>query len=410
MIPISCAVANIVFLAALATGATADPMLDRTVEEVYVPQGDILTFLPELLAQLDIPAAGIDLGKIGSRNILEKDPRPGGTLADVVQWNPERQLKPLEMKRATVRQVLDELVRRRPELSWFNEVGVLLITSSADKDSLVRPALNYHVPQFKVERQPLNEAAASIEKIVTHALPATEKTVAWSMIGWRMHPVLSPRQALDVPVTLAETDVSVRHLLGDLVRQAPGAFWIAYDQLNDPYLEPRDRYGEITISRLGGGRALDLETLVRCLDDTYAPLHGYKLMGCRMDDAKNELCRRYHFHAAEVRQALLKPDGLPGMIVAAQSDLNARELVGWACNFRDRQLTEALVALIPAIKNPDRRYECFLGFTTGTAAEESALQKYMPLWKRMVTDDDPRVRQAAQQMIDWAQPKPGAKP
>jgi hypothetical protein len=406
--------APLFLLAAVATATAAptaamDPILDRTVEEVYVQKGDVLMFLPELLGQLDIPAAGIDLGRIYSRNIMKKDTRPGGPRPDIVDDRPERQVGPLEMKKGTVRQVLDELVRQRPELSWRNENGVLLISSSATKGSVVQPVLDCRLPEFKADTKALDQAAYEMENLIRAVQPTEERTVSW-IIQWRMNPVLMPRRPLDVPVTLDKANTPVRQLLTDMVRQVPGVFWIAYDEVDDPF-GVITRFGVVTISRLGSGlRRLDLETLGRCLDETYAPLHGYEHKSFRADEAMREFRRRQHFHVNEVREALLKPNGLPHLMQSAKGDYNLQEIIRWACTLGDVQLTGALLDLVPTINKPENRYACLLG-TELTRTEEPALaEKCVALWNRLLEDEDAQVRQEAKQLIEWTKEASETKP
>jgi hypothetical protein len=401
--------APLFLLAAVATATgtptAADPMLNRAVEEIFVPKCDVLTFLPELLVQLEIPAAGIDLGRIYSQNILKKDTSPGGPHPDIVDWRPERQIGPLEMKKGTVRQVLDELVRQRPELSWRNENGVLLITSTACKSSVVQPVLDCRLPEFKADKKPMDRVAAAMESPIRVLRPAEENTVTWIM-----HPVLPPRRPLDVPVTLDESNAPVRQLLSDLVRQVPGAFWIAYDEVSDP-VGAGQCFGWITVSRIGSGRrALSLETLLQCLDETYAPLHGCRSMDIRVEEAERELRRRQHFHAAEVREALLKPDGLPRLMTTAKANYGLRQVVRWACTLGDVSLTQGLLDLVPTIKKPDNRYECLLG-TELLGFEDTGLRpKCLALWNRLLEDEDAQVRQEAKQLIEWAKEASETKP
>jgi hypothetical protein len=400
--------APLLLLAAVATAtasptAAPDAWLDRPAEEVFVPKCDMLVFLPELLVQLDIPAAGIDLGRINSRLVLRKELSPAGTNTEIVDDRPERLVGPLEMKKGTVRQVLDELVRQRPELSWRNENGVLLISSSATKGSVVQPVLDCRLPEFKVDKKPLDWAAAEMEEPIRVLQPAEKKTINWIMTMWRMHPVLEPRQTLDVPVTLDNSNTPVRQLLTDMVRQVPGAFWIAYDEVNDP-VGATERFGVITISRIGSDRRkLDLQTLIRCLDETYTPLHGCQRVVDRVNEAERELRRRQHFQADEVREALLKPEGLPRIVAAAKPGYMVGELMQWAWLLHDQQLTVALLELIPTIKNADRRRECLMGLW-GTVIYEPELRKvYFPLWKRLAEDENLRVRQEAQKAVDYMQ-------
>jgi hypothetical protein len=407
---------SLFLLAAVATAAAAplatapDAWLDRPVEEVYVQKGDVLIFLPELLTQLDIPAAGIDLGFINSRNVIRKDLAPGAPNPEVVDWRPERQVGPLEMKKGTVRQALDELVRQRPELAWRNENGVLLISSSAAKGSVVQPILDCRLPEFKADKKPLDRAAAEMESAIQTIQPTIEKTVWWNMMLWRQHPVLEPRQTLSVPVTLNKNDATVHQILTDLVRQVPGAFWVAYDEGEDPVGAPGCP-GVITLSRHSCfRRELSLEALIRCLDGAYAPLHGSERVGDRVDEAERELRRRFYFNAVEVRQTLLKAESLPRQMQSATEKEDLQGVMRWACSLRDVQLTGALLDLVPMIKKPDNRYKCLLG-TEFTLFQEPELRpKCLALWNRLLEDEDAKVRQKAKELIGWAKDVPEAKP
>jgi hypothetical protein len=403
------------FLLAAMTTATASPVaapvawIDRPVEEVYVQKGDVLDFLPELLAQLDAPAAGIDLGRILSMQVLVKDTSPGGPHPNIVTKRPERQVGPLEMKNGTVRQVLNELVHQRPELAWRDDNGVLLITSTAGKNSVTQPVLDYRLAKYKVDKKPWIRALGDIEDPVHAAIPAAAETINWYDPMLRNPPVIPPRRPLDVPVTLDKVDASARQLLTDLVRQVPGGFWMAYDEADDPFGIRRSPGGYIVIGRISEARrGLSLEILVRCLDNTYAPLHGYINQRVRMDDARKELSRRFRFHPVEVVQALLKPEGLPQMI-RDQKTINAQDLVEWACGLGDESLKTAMMELIPTLKDADRRYRCFAGFSLDPRMKLD-LKRYLPFWNRMLDDPDIRVREEAQRLIGWAKEEPEAKP
>lgn len=379
---------------AVAAGSVAD----AEVHEIFVPEGDILDIVPEFVAQLGLPAISVDLGLLLSRGVpIEGRPHS----ADVTHVRPERTVRAFEQARGTVRETLDAFCRRNPSFSWHMDAGLVSLVYRAAESPFLPTFLDARLERFAVSQQPLAKASFALEKAAEDALslPDIPGRQRWEMHSQREYPskLLTPRCLLDRPVTVDLKAVTVRQVLQEFVRLQPNGVLLIYDE--DDYYESQDkskRQAHIVLTCLSPERErLDLDTLVRCLASTYEPLHGYAAIYLRVDDAKRELSRRYHFHPAEVGRALMQPHGMPHIIKHASTG-EMKSLTLWLYLLDDPDLSEQTRELVLALKDPDRRYKGTLMFDN-----EKTKDRVLPLWTRLADDADPRVAAHARQVLKW---------
>jgi len=118
----------------------------------------------------------------------------------------------------------------------------------------------------------------------------------------------------------------------------------------------------------------------------------------RGNDAQRELSRRYHFHPDEVGRALMQPDGMPRIIErAGLLELSDRTM--WLYLLNNPELSRQTIELVLALKDRDRRYEGVKDFSCSFTEKTKDL--FLPLWKSLTNDADPRVAARARQMLEW---------
>jgi hypothetical protein len=380
-------------------------VLDAEVAEVFVPggdihnRGDILDAVPEFVAQLNLPAIHVDLGFLPSRYLLVE--RPGlPPLSDGTRLRPERTIQPFEQARGTVRQALDAFCRLNPSFSWRMDSRVVSLVHRGSDSTVLQTLLGARLGHFTTSNEPLAKAIIALTFAAREAASLPDDPQRWRMYHERGVPVLPPRCALDRPVTVDLTAVTVREVLHEFLRLQPGGVLLVYDEADNqaPENEARRR-AEVIFTSISPERPrLPLDTLVLCLDPTYEPLHGYATKAVRADDAQRELSRRYHFHPVEVGRALMQPDGMPRIIEQA----GLRELLDrtmWLYLLNNPDLSRQTIELVLALKDRDRRYEGVKAFSCSFTERTKDL--CLPLWKSLTDDADPRVAARAKQMLGW---------
>ncbi len=385
--------------------AAAGSIADAELTEVFVPggdiyeRGDILDAVPEFVAQLNLPAIYVDLGFLPSRYILVE--RPGlPPLSDGTRLRPERTIQPLEQVRGTVRQALDAFCRLNPSFSWRMDAGVVSLVHRGSDSTLLQTLLGTRLEQFTTSNEPMDKAIITLTHAARDAASLQDDSRRWRMYHQRGVPVLPPRCALDRPVTVNLTAVTVREVLHEFLRLQPGGVLLVYDEADnqEPENEARRRAEVIFTSISPERRRIALDSLVRCLDPTYEPLHGYATKAVRGNDAQRELSRRYHFHPDEVGRALMQPDGMPRIIErAGLLELSDRTM--WLYLLNNPELSRQTIELVLALKDRDRRYEGVKDFSCSFTKKTKDL--FLPLWKSLTNDADPRVAARARQMLEW---------
>ena len=384
---------------------TGTAILDRELREIFVPGGsvldggDILEAVPEFVAQLSLPATCVDLGFLPPPGILVERPgKPPGL--DFTRLRRERTIQPFEQARGTVRQALDAFCRLNPSFSWRMDGGVVSLIHRGSDSTLLQTLLGARLTHFATSNEPLTKAIIDLAFAARDAASLHDDPQRWQMYYVRGVPVLPPRCALDRPVTVDLTAVTVRQVLHELLRLQPGGVLLVYDEADDrePENEAR-RKAEIIFTSISPERGrLPLDALVRCLDPTYEPLHGYATKTVRGEDAQRELSRRYHFHPDEVGRALMQPGGMPRIVEqAGLYEFCQRTLWLYALNNPD--LSRQTIELVLALKDRDRRYEGVKIFSCSYTEKSKDL--FLPLWKTLTNDADPRVVARARQMLEW---------
>jgi hypothetical protein len=391
-------------LASGIAGCQADsPILAREASEVFLESGDFLDRLPELVAQLEIPA-GINVGALPHEGYFVTDPKDGQLVLDCTRPRPERTTARFEFAGGAVGQALDAFCKLNPGLRWRLQGGVVVLERRTPNSANLDALLNRRIPKFECDKQPMKDAVESTGRALYEVWPSPPDE-DWT---WRIlftYPLLlenAPRLPVDVPISTNLADATVRQILAEVVRQVPHTFWFAWDserEMPDP-VKAVPREGIILISRTAPmRRQLDLVTLVRCLDARYEPLHGYTALLVRINNAKRELVRRWHFHPEEVRKALLADNGVTDIIRDGKLYNEAINTLDWALLLNDESLTDRLASLVLGLKDRDRRRECLIQFSCCTG--EALQPRYVPMWRELLKDDDPRVRKRAAEMIGW---------
>ncbi len=384
----------------------------RQATEVFTRRGDVLRRLPEVIAQLGVPA-GLDLGR------LPEPAWPAGELEkpypELVGCPDNRALRRFEFQKGTVGKALDSLCTQNPELSWRIEDGVVRIRRQPESKRLtavLETRLEELPPKSILLKFPsLKHASHHLEYAMERAGRPIRTGQAWQW-NWDMeltarHWYFPTNQSFDDrPVTFPAEGATFADVLTAFVRQLPDSFWIARDQ--KPYAgaysgrHKPPRLGLIILASVWPGRRkLSLENLVRCLDEAYAPLHGASGPHGRLRGALCELRRRYHFHTDAVRQALVAGEAIPTMVRRANS-LYAAEQLRWLFSLEDADLGRRAVAELKALEDPKRR--CSLMRHLPQPHEKYFETLYLPLWKELAQEDDPAVptvRKFARMVLDW---------
>ncbi|MBA7562744.1 hypothetical protein ES708_04397 [subsurface metagenome] len=172
--------------------------------------------------------------------------------------------------------------------------GVVSLVHRGSDSTLLQTLLGARMAQFTTSNEPLAKAIITLTLAAKDAASLHDDPQRWRMYHQRGVPVLPPRCALDRPVTVDLTAVTVREVLHEFLRLQPGGVLLVYDEADnqEPENEARRRAEVIFTSISPERRRIALNSLVRCLDPTYEPLHGYATKAVRGNDAQRELSRR----------------------------------------------------------------------------------------------------------------------
>ena len=400
------ALVGILIAAPSAAQQQAADLLERRASEIFVEGGDVLDFLPELVAQLEIPAA-LELGYLVPPGRLIERPGDQGPLVDLTVVPDERLIRRFEFARGTIGAALDTLCEKNPSLRWQASDGLIRIVRTGHRDAELDALLDRALHRFRVRDEPLHSALGRLTAAarLTHAGKPRATPWRWSLATTgRGSPVFPPRLPMDPSVSVERAESTLRQVLDNLVRQVEGAFWVAYIRKQGmPFPEPNrpdpGREGRLLVTRASPARRkLEVKILVRCLHRTYKPLHGYADVTVRIDDARRELKRRHHFHAKTVREAI--PPEQIERLACAPNSWEAQQCLMWIFSLNDPVLSERAIGEVLALEEAERRFLLILVFPPpGPNA------KHVPLWRRLSEDRDPRVRKWARNLLGAAKPE-----
>lgn len=389
--------------ASLAWAATGAGPLDRQVSEIFVWTDDIVEGAPELIAQLEI-SAGIELGRIG--DIQWPSPPPGQRYMDWMPIPPPRGMTPFEFRQGTVKEALDAFCRLNPGLTWSQgQGGVVNLVRRSEGGEALKNLLDLRMTRFNVKSQPPESAAFELAAAVRAAEPGALRDSQgrwwWYLFVGpvRGNDRFPPRCAINTAISLDGENAAFRTLLDEFSRQTEGGFWIAIDEQSGVApgeKHPPRGYVALTDASLMR-RKLDVSTLIRCLDSKYQPLHGYLDANVRAEDAKRELRRRYHFHPDLVRQALIETRAIQNML--EPDAFMGDDRLQWLFSLEDAQLTKLAIEAALQTKDKDARHRMVRLFPE--PCSKGFESDYLPIWKGLLSDSDPRVRQYAETILEW---------
>jgi hypothetical protein len=390
--------------ASLAWGRTVGDPLGRQVSEIFVGTDDIVEGVPELIAQLEI-SAGIELGRIGDPQW--PSPPPGQKYMDWMPIPPPRGMAPFEFRQGTVKEALDAFCRLNPSLTWSQgQGGVVNLVRRSEGGEALRQLLDVRIARFSVR----NELPASAADTLMEAMRVAETAVRlgrWNLIVGvgRGNDVFPPRCGMNAPVSLDRDNVTLRVLLDGLVGQMQDGLWLAFDDQRGTAAGEKRSFGRTVVLTNGSSerRKLDLKTLVQCLAVKYQPLHGYLDSNVRTEDAKRELRRRYHFHPDLVRQALIEARAIQSML--EPNAFMGDDRLQWLFLLEDAQLTKLAIELALQMKDKDARHRMVRLFPD--PCSKGFESDYLPVWQRLLSDSDPRVRQSAETILEWYRERQG---
>jgi hypothetical protein len=390
----------------------ADDVLDRQVNDVYTPAGDVVLIVPELIAQLEIPA-GLELG------VYNRMPRcdPNDPLREFRDYDrvpPDRVVAAFERANMSVWQVLDAFCATRNDLTWERRNGIVHIMRRGQADPLLKQVLSLVLPSFKVQQ------LADTGDANPPAVPVTDFGVVIGKLGDAIEPIVEPlplgtvwcgEHAKGEPVFSARVDfldgqfmidmpnVTVDSALDAIISGHATWVWLAYETGADG---DNDDHALVVTNWSPARRNLTMAQLVANLDRDNADPTGYVDVVTRANDAQREIQRRHHYDPAAVRAALADGNAV-GKMLAYANKWAGYDQIQWLFSLHDLTLSTSIRQQVLAIADADKRWET-IATAFPTPFFHNFAQDYLPLWQDLAANDpDPRVRREANENIEMYQ-------
>lgn len=382
-------VISVFLMATLTLCPWAKAEAEGEVREVFVPAGDVHYQLAELVRQLQV-RAGIDAGQIQEVDYTKAE--PGYEYTGNTPWPPGRRVKAFEFRQGTVGEALDAYCKLNPQLNWTVQRGVVLITRAQNG---TKPEAMRHAMEKHVEAVAVNTTALSVVLREVKALAESAWVREPDATGTMSADPFAPRCPFEVNVSIRVTNATLRDVLNEVIGGVRHGYWVAYEaDLNAG--GPQIVFSNWSPDR----RDLDLPTLVQCLYADYKPLHGYAGIGVRISDAQHELRRRHHFQPRAAREVLVKKEVLADLVGRGNAANDALLRLAWLFSLNDSEVSLPVIETVLSLRDKDRRR--WLALTFPEPCAPGFAEHYLPIWKRLVSDEDPVIRKKAKRVLEWS--------
>lgn len=408
----SCAVA---FAFVLGWSGVAFAHADKPVHNIYLPRGWVEQALPELVAQLEIPAI-LEIGR------LELPPPPEDEYR--LRWSdrvipPDRLIKEFEFDAGTVGQALDAFCELNPEIQWREQEGVFILHRArgyTHDDSL----LEEHIDHIA---RPLNTALAcawQIENQLRDQSPALHHLSVLPHDRGMWVELWAPRTHSDYPMSLDLHDVAVRQVMLHILGRRNDHFWI-HVHAPEAILQQPSTFQEghtLVFTNWSAVRRLaSIEELMAMVNPMSGELHGYRDVEVRIEDAQDELRRRAHFHPQAVREALLHHQHWD-LLIAVYFDyyqeralenrwtpLEFEPLLDVMLEVADEQFAMSILERLTrddGITLTRKHQSARMTLLDALPMpNEPRFELALPYWRRLATDSDDYARRSAQRILQW---------
>lgn len=309
-----------------AAGTCLAHTADKPVQDVYIRRDWAANVLPELIAQLQVPAI-IELGK------LEPIPQPPDEYTR--KWLapreivPERAVETFSFRGGTAGQALDAFCRENPNFEWREQNGVIILRRRSGHPPGYISPLDFIV-SLDV---PLADAHVGVAKLGLAMREEFERRGLPPMIT--IHPLnedelaslWQPRCDWHYPLAFRLDGATVRDAVIQILKAQPNHFWISLEQEprqgTGPFYDkgaPRLSWGDRWLmiftnwSPVRGMASVD--DLIKLANPSEPELHEYETLALRVEDAQRELHRRAHFQPEAISAALRNPEhtGVWGLV------------------------------------------------------------------------------------------------
>lgn len=397
-----------------AFGQSEEDLTGRPVQEVFIERGDVLDAIPELIAQLEVPAV-LELGYITA-------PRKGEEWSHARRWNepvppaPERLVREFEFRKGTIAKAFDAFCRMNSTFTWEETDGVLVLRRRENNSEFSNSVLNHGIGSFESNHErvqfPSYELRERMEEIIAH-LPGKDQPNLWFFppyLDTGEHHVYLPRTHSKYTVSVQKEDPTVREALVTLIAGQPNYFWITL-HAEEWGIPARERFVVVHTNWSPQRREWSLDQLIDCLNPDHPELYGYRNLGVRIIDARRELKRRYHFHPGSVREALLRE----GTIERIIQNGTAKDPHGWHArrglqtlfDLLDHRISQRVIQRVLAIEELDphdgldgseQRVRLINTFPRPSHPDFQSIA--LPVWRRLAADDpDPAIRDNAETVL-----------